>query len=78
MKKKFNLLAGCSFVIALAIFVFTYYLYHYGAPDGGFLTIYQETPAKPFVTLLFGIWGVGFLFTSVASFLVGNIFFSKK
>ena len=77
MRKKWNILGMCSFVISLAIFVFTYFLYHYLGLDG-FGTIYQPTPVKPFVTLLFGIWGVTFLFSSVMSLLVGIVFHSKK
>lgn len=78
MKKKCNMLSLCCFVLALAIFVFTYFLYHYGLPDGGFSSVFHETPAKPFVTLLFGIWGVTFLFASVMSLLIGQIFFKEK
>lgn len=77
MRKKCNALAICSLLIALAIFVFTYFLFHYLSPDGGFTAVLQETPAKPFVTLLFGIWGVTFLFAAVMSWLVGRIFFPK-
>ena len=78
MRKKCNTLALWSFAIALAIYVFTYFLYHYLSPDGGFTTVFQETAAKPFVTLLFGIWGVTFHFAGVMSLLVGKIFFSDK
>lgn len=78
MRKKWYSLSICSFIIALAIFVFSYFLYHYMGPDGKFISTYCETPEKPFVTLLFGIWGVTFLFSSVMSFLVANIFYPKK
>lgn len=76
MKKKWNLLGICSFVISLAIFAFTYFLFHYMGADG--CVAYQETPVKPFVTLLFGTWGVMFLFSAVMSFVIGHIFFSKE
>ena len=78
MRKKCNILALCSFVISIAIFVFTFYLYHYLGPDGIFEPICHGTPEKPFVTLLFGVWGVCFLFAGVMSWLVGMIFFSKE
>ena len=74
MRKKCNILGVCSFVIALVIFAFTYYLFHYIGGEGA----YHEEPIKPFVTLLFGIWGVMFLFASVMSFVVGRIFFAKE
>jgi hypothetical protein len=78
MKKKCTILSLCSFAIALAIYAFTYFLYHYLSPSGTFTPVFQETPAKPFVTLLFGIWGVTFHFASVMSLLIGKIFFSKE
>ena len=78
MRKKCNILALCSFVLALAIFTLSFYLYHYLLPDGSFTTIFQTEPCKPFVTLLFGIWGVTFLFASVMSLLIGRIFFKEK
>ena len=74
MKKKWNVLAICSLFIAVAIFVLTYFLFHYLGADGSFTAVYQETPAKPFVTLLFGIWGVMFLFAAVISVVLGRIF----
>ena len=77
MRKKCFILSICSFLIARAIFAFTFYLFHYAGVDGGFVREYQETMNKPFVTLLFGIWGVCFLFASVMSFVVGLIFFAK-
>lgn len=78
MKKKCTILSICSFVIALAIYSFTYILFHYLRPEGGFSAVFQKKPAKPFVTLLFGIWGVMFHFASVMSLLIGKIFFSEK
>lgn len=78
MRKKCNTLGLWSCLIALAIFVFTYILFHYLSPDGGFTAVFQETAAKPFVTLLFGIWGVMFLFAGVMSLLVGKLFFPKE
>ena len=78
MKNKWNILAVCTFAIALGIFVLTYFLYHYMGPDGRFLPVPQSAPGKPFVTLLFGIWGVMFLFSSVISVLIGMIFCPKN
>ena len=78
MRKKCNALALCCFVLALVIYVISYILFHYLSPDGGFTTVFQETAAKPFITLLFGIWGVTFQFAGVMSLLIGWIFFPKK
>lgn len=54
------------------------FLYHHLSPDGIFAAICQLEPVKPFITLLFGIWGVTFLFASVFRFLAGPVFFRKK
>ena len=78
MRKKCYLLGLCSLVLALGIFAFAFYLYHYCLPDGTFTTVYQPRPGKPWVTFLFGIWGVNFLFAGVMSVLVGLIFFKRK
>lgn len=78
MKKKCTALALWSFAIALAIYVFTYFVYHYMGPDGTWVTVFQEEPVKPFVTQLLGIWGVMFQFAGVMGLLVGRIFFSEK
>ena len=78
MRRKCNILAIWSFVLALAIFVFSYILYHYTLPGGGFTAAWQPEPGKPMVTWLFAIWGVMFLFAGVMSLLVGHIFFPKE
>ena len=78
MRKKWNTFAVCSFIIAVAIFVVTYCLFHHMMPDGSFVAAYQTAPAKPFITLLFGVWGVMFLFAAVISLVIGKIFYPKK
>lgn len=78
MRKKFFTLALVSFLIALVIYAFTYYMYHYIGPDGHFGALYQNAPVKPLVTVYFGIWGVMYPFIAVVSFLIGLIFFPKN
>ena len=78
MRKKCMILGVVSFVLALAIFVWTFYLYHYLSPEGVFTPMVREAPGKPFITYLFGIWGVTFLFASVMSVLIGLIFYPKE
>lgn len=78
MKKKCQTLAVWSFGLALGIFLFSYILYHYTLPGGAFTLVWQPEPGKPFVTLLFALWGVMFLFAGVMSLLVGRIFFPEK
>lgn len=77
MKKKCYILALCSFLTGLAIFVFTFFLYHYLGPDYRFGTVFRSEPTKPFVTLLFGIWGTAHLFAAVTCLLIGKIFFGE-
>lgn len=78
MQKKCNILALCSLILALGIFVFSYILFHYTLPDGGFTSVWQPDPGKPLVCLLFSIWGVTFLFASVMSLMIGRIFFRDR
>lgn len=70
-------MAIVSFVIALAIYAFSYYLYHYLGTDGSFGTVFRSEPAKPLVTMYCGMWGVLHQFAAVTSFLAGVIFFPK-
>lgn len=77
MRKKLNRLSICSFVIAIVIFVLSFAMYHYLTPNG-FTTVWHAEPEKPFITLLFAIWGVMFLFSSVISLLIGWIFFKEN
>lgn len=77
MRKKCYILTLWSFLIALAIYAFTYFLYHYLGSGGVFLPVCQDMPAKPFVTLLFGILGVCFHFAGVMCLPIGRIFFAK-
>ena len=71
-------MASVSFVIALSVYAFTYYLYHHLGTDGDFGTVYQQDPVKPLVTFYFGIWGVMHQFAAVTSFVIGLVFFPKN
>ena len=78
MKKKFQKLSVWSFVLALAIFVFSYILYHYATPELTIGTVFHEEPAKPLVTQLWANLGVMFLFSSIFCRMIAKIFFSDK
>ena len=78
IKKKCIILSVCSFILALGIFVFTFHMYHHLTADFSFSPVWQTTPQKPFLTLLFGIWGVMFLFSGVMSLLISFVFFNNK
>ena len=75
MKQKFKKLSLWSFILALALFVWSYFLFHYATPEGGFSLVYRAEPAKPLVTELWSILGVLFLFSSILSGIIGRIFF---
>ena len=77
MKKKWIKLSIWSLILALTIFVWAYYLYHYVTPEGKFTFVYHSTCGKPYVTLLFAIWGVMFLFGGVMSLLIAHIFYEN-
>ena len=78
MRSKLNKLSIVSFVIALSIFTFSFYLYHFVRTDFSFTLVYKATPDKPYISLLFAIWGVMFLFSAIMSLVVKHIFFSEK
>ena len=76
MKRKFITLSIVSLILAIALFVLSFYIFHYITPEGKFSNIWYSTPNKPFVTNLFAIWGVMHLFTSTTSLLIAKIFFN--
>ncbi len=77
MKKKFRILSLCSFCVSVLIFIVSYYMYHYLTPNG-FTSVWQAEAGKPFITELFAILGVLFLFGSIFSFIISVIFFPKE
>ena len=78
MKQKFKKLSAWSFGLALGIFLFSYVLYHYTLPSGAFTSVWQPEPGKLWITLLFSVWGVMFLFSGVMSLLIGQIFYGDE
>ena len=78
MKKKCNILAICTFVLAVAAFAVSYILYHYMLPGGALTPVWQSQPGKPFITAMVAALGVLFLFSSIMSLLIGWIFFAGK
>ena len=78
MSKKLKKLSLWSLVLALADFVIAFVFFHFISPDGVFTPVFREEPGKPMVSLLFGIKGVLFLFSSMMSALVGRIVYGEK
>ncbi len=77
MKKKFRKLSLVSLIIAVVLFVISYVMFHYLGPVG-FSSLWRPEPGKPFVTFLFAVWGVTFLFGSVASILIAEIIYGDE
>ena len=77
-RKKLNKLSLSCLFLALAIFAFSYFLYHY-VTKGFLLSPVKLLKAeKPMVTLLFSILGTCFLFASIISAMIASIFYSDK
>ena len=73
MKTKFLKFSLVSFILAVLLFILSYYLFHYLTAEGTFSMVWQEEARKPFITNLFAIWGVTHLFASVTSLLAAVI-----
>ncbi len=78
MRRKFRILALCSFILAIAIFLFTFQIFHHLTSEMTFAAERLDEPGKPFITFLFGVWGTMFLFSGVISLVIGEIFFGEK
>ena len=78
MRSKLYKLSIVSFVIAFCIFLLSFYIYYFVRSEFSFTFIYKATPDKPYIVLLFGILGVLFLFSSIMSLAVKNIFLVRN
>ena len=77
LRKNLYKLAAACFVIALAVFVINYFVFHY-VTDDGITMVKQAEAGKPFVTNLIGILGADMVFASIVSALCAKILFNKK
>lgn len=75
MNKNLKTLSNHSFLWALCLYAFTYVTFHFITPEGSFTTMWQAQCGKPFIALLFGLWGTMFLFAGVISRMVAHIIF---
>ena len=72
MRKKRCLSAsGILFLIASAVFAFSYRYFHYAKENGLLGKTFHKKPNKPFVSMLFGVWAVVLLASSVVSLVYG-------
>lgn len=78
MKEKFRKLTRRCLITALAIFVWSFFLYHFVTPEMTISLEFQPEPGKPLVTELFSILGTLFLFSGILSGMIGKIFFGDE
>lgn len=76
-QKKLLIFAGITFGICIALGVMTYFFFHYYT-DTGFVSVKQDEPGKPFMSYMFGVFTVLFLFTSVISLISAFVFKDKE
>ena len=75
-REKFLKLSLYCLIISIIIFIINYFFYHFVTDDGISLT-WNPEPGKPFVSNLIGNFAVMFLFASVISLLIAQIFYPK-
>ncbi len=78
MRKKFIQLSNRSFLWAVGISLFSFFLYHFVTPDFTLSPVFQKEPGKPMLVELFSVFGVMFLFGGIFIRMIANIFYSKK
>ena len=71
---KFSLI---NLIIGIVVLVITFFLFHF-LTDSGITLVFQKESAKPFLTLLIGIFGVLFIFSSTVSFISALVFFKDN
>ena len=77
ISKKLLKLSLVTLIIAVFLFIINFYFFHF-VTDDGFTLIYHEEAGKPFITNLIGNLGILFLFTSIISFIIRQIFYKKN
>lgn len=70
-KTAFFPASGILFLISLAVFVFTYFYYHYADEKALFGRTYCRETKKPLISLLFGILGTVLLASSIICLVFG-------
>ena len=76
-KKNLLKLSWITAVIGLAVLMIAYFCFHY-VTDEGITLVWHAEAGKPFVTILIGIFGVLFMWTSAMSLLLALLFCKDK
>lgn len=77
ISNKLLKLSLVTLIIAVSLFIINFYFFHF-VTDDGFTLTYHEEAGKPFITNLIGNLGILFLFTSIISFIIRQIFYKKN
>ena len=77
ISKKLLKLSLVTLIIAVSLFIINFYFFPF-VTDDGFTLTYHEEAGKPFITNLIGNLGILFLFTSIISFIIRQIFYKKN
>ena len=76
-KKKLLKFSLVTFIIGICVLLIAYFCFHF-VTDEGITLVWHAEAGKPYVTILIGIFGVLFVFSSVISLLIAHIFIDKK
>ena len=77
LRKNLYRLSVVCFIIALAVFIINYFVFHY-ITDDGITFVKQAEAGKPFVTNLIGMLGADMVFASIVSALCAKILCNEK
>lgn len=77
ISKKLLKLSLVTLIIAVSLFIIDFYFFHF-VTDDGFTLTYHEEAGKPFISNLIGNLAILFLFTSIISFIIRQIFYKKN
>ena len=77
MKQKLLKFSLIMLLVALGVFIFNYFFFHFVTDEGITLTWHPEA-GKPFVAELIGNLGVLFIFGSIASLIAALTLFEKN
>ncbi len=76
-KQKLLKLSLWTLIAAVAVFIISYFFFHF-VTDSGITFTWHEEAGKPFVTDLIANLGLLFLFSSLLSFMVAQIWYPNS
>ena len=75
-RKKLFKFSIITLIIGIAVLLLAFLFFHF-VTDAGITLTWHKEAGKPFVSLLIGIFGVLFVFTSAISALIAAVFTEK-